>query len=343
MSYTIEVYKGNQEPERHFGIYSLYVMFYPQLVAGPIERPQNILHQFHEKKEFDYGRVQAGLRLMLLGFFKKVVIADRLAVYVDSVYGDVTHANSISVALAIVFFAFQIYFDFSGYSDIALGSARVMGYDLMKNFDRPFISKNITEFWRRWHISLSSWFKDYVYIPLGGSRGGKLQAVRNTFIIFLLSGFWHGANWTFIFWGGLNAVYFLPLLLFNRNRSNIEIVAKGKTLPSFRELMAMLITFAQVTFAWIFFRAESLRYAFNYIKGIFSKTLLSTPEVFPKTQLVIIALFLVIEWMGREQPYAIAGMTVQIPRPVRWSFYFMIIFAIVIFKGSPQQFIYFQF
>jgi len=343
LSYVIDIYKGRSEPTRNLIDYSVFVSFFPLLVAGPIERASHLLPQVQHPRHFSSERASDGLRQILWGLFKKIVIADVSAMYANEIFSSNAHLHASTLVLGAVLFAFQIYGDFSGYSDIALGTARLLGFELLRNFSYPYFSRDIAEFWRRWHISLSSWFKDYVYIPLGGSRGGKLNAVRNTFIIFLLSGFWHGANWTFIFWGGLNAIYFLPLLLFNRNRNNIEIAAKGKVLPSFRELVAILITFAQVTFAWIFFRAESLRYAFNYIKGIFSRSLFSTPEVFPKTQLVLIALFLVIEWLGREQPYAIAGINLQWSRPVRWSFYFMIIFTIAIFKGSPQQFIYFQF
>jgi len=221
MSYTIEVFRGHQKAERHFGIYSLYVMFYPQLVAGPIERPQNLLHQFREKYDFDYGRVTSGLRLMAWGLFKKVVIADRLAILVDNVYGNPQAHNSLSLIIATIFFSFQIFCDFSGYSDMAIGASRVMGFKLMTNFNKPYSSKSIHEFWGRWHISLSTWFRDYLYIPLGGSHGSTWKKVRNTFIIFIVSGFWHGANWTFIVWGALNAIYFLPLLLTNNNRNNI--------------------------------------------------------------------------------------------------------------------------
>ncbi|WP_235643908.1 MBOAT family protein [[Flexibacter] sp. ATCC 35208] len=291
LSYVIDIYKGRSEPTRNLIDYSVFVSFFPLLVAGPIERASHLLPQVQHPRHFSSERASDGLRQILWGLFKKIVIADVSAMYANEIFSSNAHLHASTLVLGAVLFAFQIYGDFSGYSDIALGTARLLGFELLRNFSYPYFSRDIAEFWRRWHISLSSWFKDYVYIPLGGSRGGKLNAVRNTFIIFLLSGFWHGANWTFIFWGGLNAIYFLPLLLFNRNRNNIEIAAKGKLLPSFRELVAILITFAQVTFAWIFFRAESLRYAFNYIKGIFSRSLFSTPEVFPKTQLVLIEVY----------------------------------------------------
>jgi alginate O-acetyltransferase complex protein AlgI len=207
LSYTIEVYRGNQKAERHFGIYALYVMFYPQLVAGPIERPQNILHQFHEKKHFSSEFLMSGLRLMLWGFFKKVVIADRLSVYVNGVFDNADEYGSLNLIIAAVFFSIEIYCDFSGYSDIAIGSAKVMGFDLMTNFNRPYLSKNIKEFWSRWHISLSTWFRDYVYIPLGGNRGSKFMKYRNVFIVFVLSGFWHGCKLD-IYFVGLYPCYF---------------------------------------------------------------------------------------------------------------------------------------
>ena len=336
MSYTIEVYKGNQEPERHFGIYSLYVMFYPQLVAGPIERPQNILHQFHEKKEFDYGRVQAGLRLMLLGFFKKVVIADRLAVYVDSVYGDVAHANSISVALAIVFFAFQIYFDFSGYSDIALGSARVMGYDLMKNFDRPFISRNITEFWRRWHISLSTWFNDYLFTPLVIAKRdwGKGAVVFALLITFLISGLWHGAGWTFLIYGLLHGIAVVFEFLTKKRRLKIQ-----KKIPGvIYNPLSQLLTFTFVAFSWIFFRAES----FTKVKMIF-RQLFSFHVSFNLTQLsaekgplnLLLSFFVIFLVYYIEKLYRSRWVT---------AFSMIVFFLIIILgKDGTKSFIYFQF
>jgi len=336
MSYTIEVYKGNQEPERHFGIYSLYVMFYPQLVAGPIERPQNILYQFHEKKEFDYGRLKAGLRLMLLGFFKKVVIADRLALYVDSVYGDVAHANSISVALAIVFFAFQIYFDFSGYSDIALGSAQVMGYDLMKNFDRPFISKNITEFWRRWHISLSTWFNDYLFMPLAIAKRdwGKGAVVFALLITFLISGLWHGAGWTFLIYGLLHGIAMIFEFLTKKRRLKVQ-----KKIPNIIYTpLSQLLTFTFVAFSWIFFRAES----FTKVKMIF-RQLFSFHVNFNLAQLsaekgplnLLLSFFVIFLVYYIERLYRSRWVT---------AFSMIVFFLIIILgKDGTKSFIYFQF
>lgn len=262
MSYTIEVYRGKQKAERHFGIYSLYVMFYPQLVAGPIERPQNLLHQFREKHSFDSQNLLDGLRLMLWGFFKKIVIADRLAQYVSTVYEYPEQYHYLNLVIATLFFAIQIYCDFSGYSDIAIGAAKTMGFDLMINFNRPYFSKNIQEFWRRWHISLSTWFKDYVYVSLGGNRRGVKRVYFNVAIVFLLSGFWHGANWTYIIWGAIHAILIVAYMLF------IAQARTQQTSRGFKAIIFVIITFLLVSFAWIFFRASSLADAMIICKNI---------------------------------------------------------------------------
>ena len=262
MSYTIEVYRQKQKAEKHFGIYSLYVMFYPQLVAGPIERPQNLLHQFREPHRFESDKLLSGLRLMLWGFFKKVVIADRLAVYVDTVYNDHPQYNAINLIIATLFYTIQIYCDFSGYSDIAIGAAKTMGFDLMINFKRPYFSKNIKEFWTKWHISLSTWFRDYLYISLGGNRVSLSRLYFNVMIVFLISGFWHGANWTFIAWGGLHAVYTMFYMLYDR-QSLFKI--PNNLISNF---FSAIVTFCLVAFAWIFFRAASIQDAFIIIKNI---------------------------------------------------------------------------
>jgi D-alanyl-lipoteichoic acid acyltransferase DltB (MBOAT superfamily) len=268
MSYTIEVYRGNQKAERHFGIYSLYVMFYPQLVAGPIERPQNILHQFYVKQEFNYNNAVRGLTLIAYGLFKKMTVADRLSTYVNSVYGNIHYANTTSTLIACCFFSIQIYCDFSGYSDIALGTARFMGFDLMVNFRRPYMATTISEFWGKWHISLSTWFRDYVYIPLGGNRVSKAKWYRNLLTIFILSGLWHGANWTFIVWGALHGIYsiFAQITLDVRNRFNSAIGLAR--LPNLNRFINQCIVFALVTFAWIFFRAESFAKAHAIIRKL---------------------------------------------------------------------------
>ncbi len=272
-----------------------------------------------------------------------MVIADGCAVYVNMVYTDTHHFPGSDLFLAAVLFAFQVYADFSGYSDIAIGTGRLLGFDLLRNFAFPYFSRDIAEFWRRWHISLTSWFRDYLYIPLGGSKGGKGKTIRNILLVFLVSGCWHGANWTFICWGALNALFFLPLLLSNRNRKNLDTVAPGKMLPSLREAASMLATFGMVSFAWIFFRSENMTQAFFYISHLFSRSLFQYPVVFPKLMLVLVILFIAVEWTGREQSYAIAGIGLTWPKPLRWAFYYCLIIAIFSVVAKTQQFIYFQF
>jgi D-alanyl-lipoteichoic acid acyltransferase DltB (MBOAT superfamily) len=292
---------------------------------------------------FEYNKAIDGLRQILWGLFKKIVIADTCAIYVNAVFDNPGLYSGSSHALAAVFFAFQIYGDFSGYSDIALGTARLLGFELLRNFNFPYFSRDIAEFWRRWHISLSSWFRDYLYIPLGGSRGSTLKKVRNIFIIFIVSGFWHGANWTFIAWGALNALYFLPLMLLHKNRENIGTVAQGHILPSLRELWQMVVTFALTVFAWIFFRAETIGDAFTFIGRIFDRDFFSMPRNLPPKSIQLLLAFLVIEWLGRERNYAIANIRAKIPQPLRWSFYLFIVIILLTTTRTAQQFIYFQF
>ena len=309
LSYTIDVYRKKLEPTKDFLAFSSFVCFFPQLVAGPIERATNLLPQFYKKRTFDYSKAVDGMRQILWGLFKKVVIADNCAEFANQIFNNSADMNGSTLVLGAIFFTFQIYGDFSGYSDIAIGTSRLFGFDLKQNFSTPYFSRDIAEFWRRWHISLSTWFRDYLYIPLGGSRGGSWMKIRNTFAIFIVSGFWHGANWTFIIWGVLNAIYFLPLLLTNNNRKNLGIVAEGKLLPSFRELIAMLSTFLLTVFAWIFFRAENINHAFSYITSIFSSSILNMPEFSGMDNaliiLCLILFFLVIEWLGRKDKFAI--------------------------------------
>ncbi|MGN6530157.1 MAG: MBOAT family O-acyltransferase, partial [Ginsengibacter sp.] len=268
MSYTIEVYRSHQKAERHFGIYSLYVMFYPQLVAGPIERPQNLLHQFREKHDFVYNRIVKGFQLILWGFFKKLVIADRLAIYVNAVYNNPEHHNGMTLLLATVFFAFQIYCDFSAYSDIAIGAAKVMGFKLMTNFNRPYFARNISEFWKRWHISLSTWFRDYLYISLGGNRVTIPRWYLNLLIVFVISGLWHGANWTYIIWGALNGFYLVFAIITYEYRKKITGFFGIDKLPKLNYFLQIFTTFILSCFAWIFFRADKVTDAFSIIKKI---------------------------------------------------------------------------
>jgi alginate O-acetyltransferase complex protein AlgI len=343
MSYTIEVYRNNQLPEKHFGIYALYVMFYPQLVAGPIERPQNMLHQFHEKHKFDKQNCIEGFRFMLWGFFKKMVVADNCAIIVNKIFDDHANYSSAGLALGISLFAIQIYCDFSGYSDIAIGSAKVMGFKLMRNFAYPYFSRDMAEFWRRWHISLSTWFRDYIYYPLGGSKVNKLKKIRNTIIIFLLSGFWHGANWTFVIWGLINAIYFLPLLLRDSNRTYLNTIAEESIFPSFKELSQMVLTFILACIAWTFFRAPDAHTAWQYLVRMFSfQQGKNIPAIIFLPSVAVSILMFGIEWVSRKQE--VQKVFQLINNVWRWTFYMVITMLILILSpGEKSMFIYFQF
>lgn len=343
LSYSIDVYNKKLNPTKDFVAFSAFVCFFPQLVAGPIERATNLLPQFSKNRIFDYNRAVDGMRQILWGLFKKVVIADNCAEYANVIFNSSDELAGSTLIIGAILFSFQIYGDFSGYSDIAIGLSRLFGFNLMRNFAFPYFSRDIAEFWRRWHISLSTWFRDYLYIPLGGSQGGKWFKIRNTFIIFLVSGFWHGANWTFIFWGLINAVFFLPLLLANKNRNNLETVAFGKFFPSFREFLNMFGTFVLVAFAWIFFRADSIFHAFAYINNIFSNTLFKRPEILPIPVFIFLFVFIFIEWIGRNGQYAIEKLGFGWKRPIRIAFYYLIVISIALFGGKEQEFIYFQF
>jgi len=343
LSYVIDIYKDRIKAERNFVDYAVFVSFFPLLVAGPIERATHLLPQIKKQRTFDYAKAVDGLRQILWGLFKKIVIADNCAEYANLIFNNSADQSGSTLVLGAIFFTFQIYGDFSGYSDIALGTARLFGIELLRNFAFPYFSRDIAEFWRRWHISLSSWFKDYLYIPLGGSKGGKWMRIRNTFIIFIVSGFWHGANWTFITWGFLNALFIMPSIIMQTNRTNLEIVSKGKMLPTFKELFQMLITFGLVVFAWIFFRAENIKHAFQYISDIFSESLFTIPTIKPLYLILIIMIFMIIEWLGREEQYAIEKLGLRWKKPLRYAMYYTIIITIFWFMGKEQQFIYFQF
>lgn len=347
MSYTIDAYRKKIEPTTNLLAFSAFVSFFPQLVAGPIERASSLLPQFIKKKQFDYTTAVDGMRQILWGLFKKMIIADNCAEIANTIFNSPADHSASTLVLGAVFFAFQIYGDFSGYSDIAIGTARLFGFNLMKNFSFPYFSRDIAEFWRRWHISLSSWFRDYVYIPLGGSKASKTKQIRNVFIVFIVSGFWHGANWTFIIWGALNALFFLPLLLFKKNRTHLDTVAQGKFFPTFRELIAMASTFLLSTMTWIFFRAESIYHAKEYFQYMFDWSLFSAPNTLSKSQLKITALllmfFLLIEWLGRENEYAIERID-RLNKIQRWSFYaFLLALIGSCMPTSQNPFIYFQF
>ena len=347
LSYVIDIYNDRIKPERNFIDYSVFVSFFPLLVAGPIERATHLLPQILKKREFDTAKAVDGLRQILWGLFKKIVIADNCAEYANMIFNQSAGYSGSTLVLGALFFTFQIYCDFSGYSDIALGTARLFGIDLLRNFAFPYFSRDIAEFWRRWHISLSSWFKDYLYKPLGGSRGSMWTKIRNTFIIFLVSGFWHGANWTFIVWGLLNALYIMPSIILNTHRNNLDIVAKGRYLPTVKEFFSISITFGLTVIAWIFFRANNVTHAFSYIAQIFSRSLFTVPHFTHMARAVSIILmtciFIAVEWFGREHQYAISHLGKNWRRPFRWAIYYAIVIAIFYFAGAEQQFIYFQF
>jgi len=343
LSYTIDVYRKKVAPTYDVLAFFAFVSFFPQLVAGPIERATNLLPQFYKTRKFEYEGAVDGLRQILWGLFKKIVVADNCAEYADTIFANYTDYSGSLLLLGALYFAFQIYCDFSGYSDIAIGTARLFGFSLMRNFAFPYFSRDVAEFWRRWHISLSTWFRDYVYIPLGGSRGGTWTKIRNTFAIFLVSGFWHGANWTFVIWGFVNACYFLPLLLLNRNRTHLNTVAQGALFPSISEFCQITTTFLLTLIAWVFFRAQSLDHAFGYISKIFQASLFSVPS-FHREHLPWIAFLLIAEWFQRDKPHVLHFQNTNLPRIVRWAFYSFLIFLIGMYMQTEQTpFIYFQF
>lgn len=351
MSYTIEVYRSNQKAERHFGIYALYVMFYPQLVAGPIERPQNVLHQFHEEKHLSYSNIVEGLKLILWGLFKKVVIADRLSLLVNEVYNNPLEYTGLTFVIATVFFAFQIYCDFSGYSSIAIGSARVMGYNLMQNFCMPYLAISIKDFWQRWHISLSTWFRDYVYIPMGGNRVGKWRWYYNVFITFLLSGIWHGANWTYVIWGSLHGFYFIAGSILFSGKSFSYF---SKVIPKIMmTLVKRFVIFGLVCFAWIFFRSNSMVDSILIIQNIFDFNQYNLSQfslhLIPESKNSVYPIDMVLSWfwivvlIASELLFSRYSFQ-QLGRPVRWALYLGGMIAILLFGVyDNNQFIYFQF
>ncbi len=346
LSYTIDVYRKEIPASKDIFAFFAYVAFFPQLVAGPIERAKNFLPQFSKTKTFTYENGVDGMRQILWGLFKKVVIADNCAPFVDQIFADPSNYNSPILLLGAVLFAFQIYGDFSGYTDIALGTARLFGFTLMRNFAYPYFSRDIAEFWRRWHISLSSWFKDYLYFPLGGSRGSKNKTIRNVFAIFLVSGFWHGANWTFVIWGGLNALYFLPSLIMGNNRKNLDIVANDRRWASLVEVKDMAITFFLTCLAWIFFRAENVTSAFDYIIQIFNPRNVFTEGSAALQPTVWIVMFFIglligVEWIQRREQHGLS--IVPKSKLFRYFIYLGLTFLVMYHWGAEQEFIYFQF
>lgn len=348
LSYTIDVYRKKLEPTNDFIAFAAFVCFFPQLVAGPIERATNLLPQFLKKRTFEYNKAIDGFYQILWGLFKKIVIADNAAQIANEIFNNSDNYSGITLIFGAIFFAFQIYGDFSGYSDIAIGTSKLFGINLMQNFAVPYFSRDIAEFWRRWHISLSTWFRDYVYIPLGGSRVSTWLKIRNIFIIFIVSGFWHGANWTFIAWGALNALYFLPLLLLNKNRVNVKTnVADSRYFPSLKEFVQMLVTFGLTVFAWIFFRAENMGHALRYISNIFSANFFNNPKIVRLDFVIIVLIFLIIEWVNRAKLHTLQFS----PNPknnlvgiLQIFFVCLIVWATILWGQSDnKEFIYFQF
>ena len=351
LSYIIDVYKKRILAEQNFTDYAVFVCYFPLLVAGPIERATHLLPQFKKPRTFNYQQAVDGLRQILWGLFKKVVIADNCAMYANSIFNSSGEHNGSSLFVGALFFTFQIYGDFSGYSDIALGASRLFGIELLRNFAFPYFSRDIAEFWRRWHISLSTWFRDYLYFPLGGSQGGTWMKVRNTFVIFIVSGFWHGANWTFLAWGFLNALYFIPLLLLNRNRNNLDIIGTHKLFPSLKEFFQISITFFLTVIAWVFFRSDTISQAFTIIRTIFSKSFFQLPSFLGKNDPIYLAIhclmvgvLFLVEWLHRDKKHGLefnektANSVVK-----RWLIYSVIVVFILLFGGKQNNFIYFQF
>ena len=338
MSYAIDIYRKKLEPTKDFISFASFVSFFPQLVAGPIERATNLLPQILNKREFNYEQGVQGLRLIIWGMFKKVVVADSLAPIVDNIFNNYNDFGGGTLWLGAVYFAFQIYCDFSGYSDIAIGTSKLFGFELMSNFKFPYFSRNIGEFWRRWHISLSTWFRDYLYIPLGGSKEGKLKGIRNIFIIFLISGFWHGANWTFIFWGLFHAILFIPSFVFNKNRKyTSSVVGENSLLPSPKEFLQIFTTFLLVTIGWVFFRSVTISDSFNYLNYmVFSFDI----DIVWKRGLIYCFIIILMDYFMRTSE----RMVFNFIRPIRVFIYLVLVTMLVIFYNSKEeQFIYFNF
>ena len=342
LSYTIDVYNKKLAPTNDFIAFSAFVSFFPQLVAGPIERATSLLPQFYKKREFNYLKAVDGLRQILWGLFKKIVIADNCATYANDIFSTYSEQPGSILLLGAIYFTFQIYGDFSGYSDIAIGTSKLFNINLKQNFALPYFSRDIGEFWRRWHISLSTWFRDYLYIPLGGSRVSKVKQLRNTFIIFIVSGFWHGANWTFVAWGFLNAIYFIPLLLTQNNRKHMNVVADKTILPTIREFFQILFTFFLTVIAWVFFRSETVYDALLYIESMFSFSLFTVPTSYRSGVLYVFVL-IGIEWFTRKKQHPMEIDFYKVPKMIRWLIYMIFIYLILIYGGEAQTFIYFQF
>ena len=347
MSYTIDIYRKKALPAENFLTFACYVSMFPQLVAGPIVRYSDIAKQLksriHSAGSFIYGFTRFNY-----GFAKKILLANPVGEIADLCFSAGQSSLSTPAAwIGVICYAFQIYFDFSAYSDMAIGLGKMFGFTFRENFDSPYKSGSITEFWRRWHISLSTWFRDYLYIPLGGSKVKRILRIRNIFIIFIVSGFWHGANWTYIIWGALHALYYIPLMLLKKNRKNLTVIAENKIVPSIKDFCLIISTFTLTTFAWIFFRSESITHALGYINNIFSLSIFSLPSQFGGWRaiitLLVISFLILVEWMQREKQHALDLSSFNLNRFIRWTIYLIIIFIIINFGGRQQEFIYFQF
>ncbi len=342
LSYVFDCYNDKIAVRKNFIDYGLFVSFFPLLVAGPIERANHLLPQIESKRTFSNASAVNGMRQILWGLFKKIVIADNCAIFANTIFDNYLDYSGSTLMVGAMLFAFQIYGDFSGYSDIALGSAKLMGFDLLKNFSFPYFSRNLAEFWKRWHISLSSWFRDYLYIPLGGNQSGTFKRVVNVMVVFLVSGFWHGANWTFIAWGLLNSIFVITDNFVIKAKMN-GVVADGRIFPNLKEIVQIVSTLLCVSILWIFFRAESLSIALEYIKRLFTNGLFTIPMVRPSIVFILILFMLVLEWLGREKDFALQNMYQIKNKYLRWSIYNMILAIILLFGATPQTFIYFQF
>jgi len=338
LSYTIDIYRRKIQPTKDVVSFFAFVSFFPQLVAGPIERASHLLPQFQVKRKFDYNKNVEGLRLILGGLFKKMVIADNCALLVNSIFENYQMESGSTLFFGAVFFAFQIYGDFSGYSDIAIGTSRLLGFDLMKNFNFPYLAQNMSDFWRRWHISLSTWFRDYVYIPLGGSRVSKFRLIINILIVFVVSGLWHGANLTFLFWGFIHALFVIPVVLFWRKD---VVFSKERKWPTFKELFNIGFTFVIVVLAWVFFRAETITDAFQYLEIIFSKSIVTMPFI-PRSAVLYLFIYMVLEWLQRHRDHVLDISHLK-NKYVRYGVYYVVLYCIFYFAGDLQPFIYFQF
>lgn len=346
LSYTIDIYRGRLKPTKDFVLFATFVSFFPQLVAGPIERAQRLIPQFERKRKFSYSQSVEGLRQILWGLFKKVVVADNCAYFVDLIYEDPSAYNGSTLLLGAVFFALQVYGDFSGYSDIAIGTARLFGIKLVKNFAYPFFARDIAEFWRRWHISQTTWFRDYVGLSLGGSKGNRLIAVRNTTVIFLVSGFWHGASWNFIIWGLLNALLYIPILISRKHRRHTGIVANDRSLPNGRELFLMGMNLLVISLTFVFPRAVDVTQSFGYLSMMFSTSMFTSPFTQlsdEKLTIAFICFMFLLEWVNRRHDFALQKFGLKWPVALRYLFYYLLIFAILKYGGAPHDYYYFQF